>query len=303
MARFALVTSESFPRPDWIDSDSPALKALLESSGHTAAMVPWEGSGQDWDAFDVLTLQSPWSMWTRLGEFRSWLDSMHRRGARIANPYSVVRQGMSKDYLQRLGSAVDVVPTYELPTESTATTELVEELLSSAGRDYGAEALVVKPKSSGGAIGARRLTTARDVTMYIEEMRGSGTEVCLQPYVSTIDTLGEIGVVIIGGQLSHAIIKDAILRPGSGVSSFHPNARPAPELSPADRRRVLAAYDAYNATMEDWPLSVRLDFLRNPADGRLLLLEIESVAPVRFFSLHPDATAAYARVLTEYARG
>lgn len=50
------------------------------------------------------------------------------------------------------------------------------------------------------------------------------------------------------------------------------------------------------------PLSVRLDFLIDPAtDPGLLLLEVEAVAPVRFFPLHRDRLAPFVQAILAFA--
>jgi hypothetical protein len=124
---------------------------------------------------------------------------------------------------------------------------------------------------------------------------------CVQPYVSTIDSLGATGIIMIDGAVSHAIIKDAILAPGRVGTQFYPNARVGRTEHGEDLTDIHTAYDAYLKTVPVHPVSVRLDFLRHPVTGRLLLLEIESVAPVKFFHLHPAAAARYARSLIAVA--
>ncbi|WP_327004223.1 hypothetical protein OHA72_55805 [Dactylosporangium sp. NBC_01737] len=50
------------------------------------------------------------------------------------------------------------------------------------------------------------------------------------------------------------------------------------------------------------PLSVRLDFIVDPAAARgLLLLEVEMVAPVKFFGLFPEQCARYAEAVVSRA--
>jgi hypothetical protein len=302
MSLFALVTSEAFPGADWADRDTPLLAARLAGLGHRTRTVSWDGpAAVDWAAFDVVVLQSPWSMWRRLPAFARWLDGVRAAGPRLANPYDVIRRGMSKDYLLALAPAVPVVPTVRTSGGRLPPGALDE--LAATRREIGGEdppTFVVKPVASGGALDARRLRAPAEVERHVADLAAAGSDACVQPYIATIDTLGEIGAVVIGGEFSHAIVKDAILRSGS-AEGFHPNPRPATALSPTDREQIMAAYRAYAATVDEPPASVRLDFLRAPADGHLLLLEIESVAPVRFFPLFPAATEAYALLLSSYA--
>jgi hypothetical protein len=51
-------------------------------------------------------------------------------------------------------------------------------------------------------------------------------------------------------------------------------------------------------------LSVRMDFLIDPdAAPGLFLLEVECVAPVKFFPLFPDRAADYARLILALSGG
>src|SRR5690242_8716918 len=100
--RIGLVTSLSFPRPEWRDADSPLVRQHLD-----AEMVAWDDPGQDWSGFDALVLQSPWSMWEKLDEFARWLDD--RAGTPMLNPPDVVRLGSDKRYLAAVEGAVPTV--------------------------------------------------------------------------------------------------------------------------------------------------------------------------------------------------
>ncbi|WP_328608607.1 hypothetical protein OG943_05655 [Amycolatopsis sp. NBC_00345] len=295
--KIALVTSAAFPGEDWKDRDTPPLEACLSGKGHTVEVVAWDtGDSARWDSFDLVVLQSPWSMWRKLAVFGEWLGSLHRRGIPLANPHEVVVGGMSKAYLPRVAreGAVTIPTAIVRPGGPAAATGSLDQ----AEREFGSRAVVVKPISSGGALDAVRLTTEAELSAKLREFSAAGTTVCVQPYITSIDSLGEVGAVMIGGRLSHVITKDAILQPGKDRSGFHPNARICLDRQETDAEDIDAAHRAYLATVETDPASVRLDFLRHPRTGRLLLLEIESVAPVKFLDLHPAAVEDYATTLT-----
>ena len=298
----ALVTSSAFPGSDWSDRDTPVLRACLEEQGCTTQILAWDDSdGVDWTAFDVVAVQSPWSMWLKLAQFRDWVDSLHRQGVRLANPHAVIVSGMSKEYLPLVEQhgARTIPTTVVRPGERIGA--VAAEALANAEREFGEAAVVVKPVSSGGTLGAARVTEEQDLADRLAAFAEAGVTACVQPYVSTIDSLGESGIIMIDGEVSHAITKDAILAPGRVGTQFHPNARAGHVEHGDDLTDIHTAYDAYLKTVPVHPVSVRLDFLRHPVTGRLLLLEIESVAPVKFFHLHPEAAARYARSLIAVA--
>jgi len=300
----ALVTSSAFPGKDWSDRDTPLLRAALEEQGCATQVLSWDESpGIDWTAFDVVAVQSPWNMWLKLAEFREWVESLHRQGVRLANQYPIIVGGMSKEYLPQVEQhgAKTIPTTVVRPGEGIGA--IAAETLARAGRDFGEQAVVVKPISSGGTLGAARVTEERELVAKLAAFDQAGVTACVQPYVSTIDSLGENGIIMIEGEFSHAITKDAILAPGRAGTQFHPNARAGYAEHGEDLADIHATYDAYLKTVPVHPVSVRLDFLRHPVTGRLLLLEIESVAPVKFFHLYPAAAARYARSLIAVAAG
>ncbi|QKV74054.1 RimK family alpha-L-glutamate ligase [Amycolatopsis sp. Hca4] len=294
----ALVTSSAFPGADWSDRDTPLLRSCLAAEGCTTRVLSWDDApGVDWTAFDVVAVQSPWSMWLKLAEFKSWLESLHRQGVPLANPYPVIANGLSKEYLP----LVEQCGARTIPTTVVAPGDplgaVAADALTRAEREFGAAAVVVKPVSSGGTLGAARVTTERDLVARLADFGQHGVTACVQPYIGTIDALGEYGIIMIDGQYSHAITKDAILAPGRAGTQFHPNARAGYAARDDDSTEIANAYRAYLKTVPVEPTSVRLDFLRHPVSGKLLLLEIESVAPVKFFHLRPDAAYRYARSL------
>ncbi|KZB87987.1 ATP-grasp domain-containing protein [Amycolatopsis regifaucium] len=298
----ALVTSSAFPGKDWSDRDTPLLQASLEEQGCGTRILSWDDCpGVDWTAFDVVAVQSPWSMWLKLGQFREWVDSLHRQGVRLANPHPIIVGGMSKEYLPLVEEcgARTIPTTLVRPGDRIGT--IAAETIDRAERDFGERAVVVKPISSGGTLGAARVTEERDLVAKLAAFEQAGVTACVQPYISSIDTLGEHGIIMIDGEFSHAITKDAILAAGRAGTQFHPNARAGYAEHGEDLADIDAAYEAYLKTVPVEPMSVRLDFLRHPATGRLLLLEIESVAPVKFFHLNPAAAARYARSLIAVA--
>ncbi|ANN15983.1 hypothetical protein SD37_10240 [Amycolatopsis orientalis] len=298
----ALVTSGAFPGKDWSDRDTPLLQACLEEQGCGTRILYWDDcAGVDWTAFDLVAVQSPWSMWLKLDQFREWVESLHSQGVRLANPYQVIVGGMSKEYLPLVEQhgARTIPTTVVRPGESLGT--VAAEAIAGAERDFGERAVVVKPISSGGTLGAARVTDERELVAKLADFDRAGVTACVQPYIPSIDSLGEHGIIMIDGEFSHAITKDAILSAGRAGTQFHPNARAGYASHSEDGADIDATYEAYLKTVPVHPVSVRLDFLRHPTTGRLLLLEVESVAPVKFFHLYPAAVARYARSLIAVA--
>lgn len=289
--RIALVTSREFPSPHWRDHDTPVLAAELTSRGADVTVLSWDDpAAAGWPGFAAVVLQSPWSMWRSLPAFQQWLFAREDDGTRLLNPPDTVVLGWDKGYLPRLAAAgVPTVPTTLVDRPDPA---LLTGLFPAGPRPT----LVVKPLSSGGALGAREFTADRmaELLAHVAELGHA----VVQPYVPAIDAHRELGVVTLDGLVSHAVTKAPLLNPDLPVREPHPDPQPYPGLTAQQERVVRATYAALRALLVNEPLSVRLDFVIDPASpSGLLLLEAELVAPVRFLPLFPSACANLAEAI------
>jgi hypothetical protein len=299
------VGSVKFPVAHWRDVDSALVADELRGLGAEAELIAWDDPQPvDWSSFDTLVLQSPWSMWRTMAVFHSWLDARAEDGVRLLNPADVLRLGSTKLYLRDLADAGVVT----VPTTIVEDTERLQECVAQAflGAKDPRRTVLVKPISSGGALGIREFPAdqADQAAGYLRRLVETELAAIVQPYVNAIDQHRELAVVVTGGRITHAITKAPILRPGDDHRAFHPDPLPY-DLSPDQSTLVQQAYEAFlGLRPAGGPpvLSVRMDFLIDPeSDPSLLLLEVESVAPVKFFALFPGLARDYARLILELA--
>jgi hypothetical protein len=303
--RIALVTSRAFPHPSWRDHDTPVLAAELTARGATVEVLTWEDdltstgpgaarppvtSSAGWAAHDAVVLQSPWSMWQRPADFAAWLHAREADGTRLFNTPDVVALGSDKRYLPRLAAAgVPIVPTAVSPGR-----DQLQDLFTRT--DPARPTLVVKPIASGGALGIREFSAA-ELPALIDRVRELG-EALVQPYQVALDTHRELGVVVLDGTVSHAVTKAPLLRPGQPVTEPHPDPQPFLGLTAQHDRVIRQTYAAIRKLLINEPLSIRLDFVLDPASpSGLLLLEAEMVAPVKFLPLFPAQCANIAEAI------
>ncbi|GGQ68292.1 ATP-grasp domain-containing protein [Couchioplanes azureus] len=296
--RIALVTSHRFPEPHWRDEDTPLVARELRERGATCDVVTWDGAERvEWAGYGAVVLQSPWSMWTRLPAFDEWLWDRELDGTRLLNPLDAIALGANKRYLSQLGAAgVPIVPSTLVEEPDAATLRAVF-----AAADASRPTVVAKPIASGGTLGAREFTMD-ELSALVAYLRELGPAL-VQPYVTAIDAHRELGVVTLDGTISHAVTKAAILRPGDSPRAFHPDPQPYPGLTAQQERVIRHAYAELRKLLVNEPLSVRLDFIIDPASpSGLLLLEVEMVAPVKFLPLFPEQCANYAEAILARAR-
>jgi hypothetical protein len=120
----------------------------------------------------------------------------------------------------------------------------------------------------------------------------------IQPYQTAVDELGELGLVFLGGEYSHAIHKDPMIRRGAGPLDSLIDNQVVRAATASDgqidlgQRAVAAAERVVGPTTY-----ARVDIVER-TDGEQALLELELLDPVLFFPECPDAATTYADVLS-----
>ncbi|MFJ6984399.1 MULTISPECIES: RimK family alpha-L-glutamate ligase [unclassified Streptomyces] len=279
MPRVALATYDPGTEPNK-DRDLPVLVRALNEAGVTAEAVVWDDAGADWAAYDLVLIRSTWDYSWRAAEFTAWAERC-AKVTRLANPASVVRWNTDKRYLGDLAAAgVPVVPTrYLAPGDP-----LGPDVLPERG-EY-----VVKPTSGAGARYAARYTPdgRDDAVRHLARLREEGLTAMVQPYVRSIDAVGERALQYFGGRLLHASRKRAVLAPGTAFDAdkvAHPGLE---SWLPTAAETALAARALAAVPDASGLLYARVDLVDGD-DGAPLVLELELVEPNLFLFLHPES--------------
>jgi hypothetical protein len=270
-----------------LHGDGPLLLGAFQRLGITADVVPW-GPGPDWSAYDGVLVRGTWDYVLDRGRFLAWAASVPR----LANSVEVLRWNTDKAYLQDFEVAgVPTVPTVWVQRGDAMPTVDWDEF-------------VVKPSVSAGARLSARYRRGADISAHVATIHDAGSVAMVQPYLASVDSTGETGTYVFGGQISHAIRKQGILSSGLGPSESldagsHQRVGPAP-LDPAlaeFARRVLAVAPPV--------LYARVDTVPD-ADGNPLLIELEVTEPYLFLEHDPPAADRYAAAVADWlaeARG
>ncbi|KUO22449.1 ATP-grasp domain-containing protein [Streptomyces dysideae] len=276
--RVALVTYDPRPEPSH-DVDLPVLVRALRDAGAQADSVYWDDSDVDWGGYDLAVIRSTWDYSWRAGEFLEWAERCGK-ATKLANPADVVRWNADKRYLGELAEdGVPVVPTRYLAPKDAADLP-------------GDHEYVIKPTSGAGARYAARYTPDEHDTAVrqLARMHAEGLTAMVQPYVRSIDAVGERALQFFGGRLLHASRKRAVLAPGTAYDAdkvAHPGLEPwtptAAELAVAER--ALAAVPEAPEL-----LYARVDLV-DGEDGEPRVMELELVEPNLFLSLHTGSVS------------
>jgi glutathione synthase/RimK-type ligase-like ATP-grasp enzyme len=269
--RVALATCAEVPAGD---EDAPAMIGALAARGVEASPAIWDDESVDWAGFDLVVVRSTWDYPDRRKEFLAWAESLPH----VLNAPDVLRWNTDKRYLESL--------------PGTVRTEFLEP-----GAPFTAPEtpFVVKPSVGAGSIGAARYDAGdARAAAHVGRLHEAGKTVMVQPYLDAVDHHGEVALLYLGGELSHAVRKEALLtRVGEAGAGLYLEERIS-ATQPASEdlelgERVLAAVPFDRAGL----LYARVDLLPGP-----VVLELELTEPSLFLGYGEGAKERFADAIT-----
>lgn len=270
----------------YITDDDQPLADALQALGYRVEPEPWT----DIDpvthlAADPVVLRSTWDYHRVPTMFTSWLAAMADSSRLLLNPADVVRDNVDKIYLQRLERAGIAIPATQWIDKPDAAS------LAATLHEQGWAQAVIKPRIAATAYGtfliaADRLPPDDDLA----PARASGALV--QEFIPEITTRGEVSLVYAGGQFSHAVVK----RASAGDFRVQEEFGGAAEVT-APPAALLAFGESVMAHVPESCAYARVDVV-DSARGPLLM-ELELIEPVLYFSIVPGAAERMARAIVD----
>jgi hypothetical protein len=274
----ALATCEELPEPD-VDAD--LLLAALRDQGVEARVVAWDGDPSRLEGASLVVLRSTWNYHLKIDAFLAWVDD---HAARLRNPAAIVRWNAHKGYLRDLErDGFPVVPTVWIARGQACDLDEV------AGR-RGWRDVVVKPAISAASHATRRFRGPPFDGAFAAELVARA-DVMIQPYMPSVDELGERSIVCIDGEVSHAVRKKARFADDAEQTSSGALAVREEERHLAER--VLSRFG-------ERLLYARIDLMRD-AQGDPRLSEVELIEPSLFLVQRPAAATRFASAIARLA--
>jgi hypothetical protein len=264
-----------------LHGDGPLLLAAFDRLGITTEVMPW-GPGPDWSSYDGVLIRGTWDYVLDRGRFLAWAASVPR----LANPVDVLRWNTDKAYLRDFEAAG--IPT--VPTTWVARGEGVPAI------EW--DEFVVKPSVSAGARLSARYRRGDDIRGHLTTIHDAGSIAMVQPYLASVDTTGETGTYVFGGQVSHAIRKGGILGLGRGPNESL-DAGSHQQVGPSAVDPALADFAGRVLAASPPVLYARVDTVPG-ADGEPLLIELEVTEPYLFLEHDPPAADRYAAAVAAW---
>ena len=278
-------------QPDWyaqqILTEDGLVQSALEARGLTVQRVAWDDPSVQWEQTRFAMFRTTWDYFDKFPAFQQWLATTAAKTTFI-NPIALIQWNMDKHYLRDLAAKGITVPeTYNIETGDTRT-------LEAAVAATGWQKLVLKPAVSG----AGRHTYLFDAgqTAPLESTYRSliaQESMLLQLYQEQITTKGEVALMMMGGEYTHAVLKKAKAGDfrvqddfGGTVHEYTPDASLI-----AFGKKVLAA-------CPQLPLYARVDIIWNNHD-QPTLSELELIEPELWLRNNPSAADLLADAITD----
>ncbi len=259
--------------------DDELLQQALEERGCEAQAVIWDEEGIDWSGFDLCLVRSTWDYNEKHEPFLTWARQAEAASG-LRNPAELIAWNSDKHYLRELGErGVRTVPTVWVGEDSRLG---LEQILAGTGWDEA----VVKPVVDLGARNLHRVRAGEDSVALELILRNQRAMV--QPFLPSLEGQGELSLVYIEGELSHAVRK----RPAAGdfrVQSIWGGTVSREEPTGAELELAEEAL----AQFKQVPLYARVDLVEGPT-GEPCLIELELIEPNLFLCEHPPAVEALA---------
>lgn len=296
--RVAYATYTEDPNDPDKDLDWPFVQAAAINQGLEISAHDWRQPA-DWGGFDVVMIRSTWDYSNHLNEFLNWAATVDSQ-TRLLNDLATITANTVKTYLQKLNTAgVSTIPTLYLPPAAELLQHQLDEIIAWLSRSG---ALAIKPSVDAGA---RFAGLARDLPMalkLIDRIHRIDRTAMVQPYLNAVDTEGEHAVVVIGGDISHAVKKRPALTQGG-----HGDGLALVEVNESLRSfcKSVAVGAVSSGLVANWSdlLYARIDAVPSPATpGGWQLMELELTEPALFFDKNPPGADRLITKLIELAQ-
>lgn len=261
----------------------------MTARGALVRSAPWNGPFAAFEDADLVVVRSTWDYHEAIDAFDHWLDQLDAAAIPTVNQTSLLRWNSRKAYLLDLqDNGAPTIPTVAVQPDAAAV------FATAHARNW--ERCVLKCMVSATAHGMSVLNPqdCDAIAMALEVARPwSAGGLMLQPFLPEILTAGELSMVYLGGDFSHAVRKTA--QPGEYRvqddygGSYAPATPTAAVRATAERVLALAPVSAQA------PTYARIDGVLR--DGEFLLMELELTEPDLMFDHAPEAAERFADVI------
>ncbi|MEK7487126.1 MAG: hypothetical protein AABZ60_22585 [Planctomycetota bacterium] len=280
-------------QPDWYVSqvlqEEQMLQLALENEGLSVIRRSWSRKDWDWRQAKMAIFRSTWDYANRLQEFLEWLERVSTQ-TRLVNSLETIRWNLDKHYFLDLEKAG--VPTVSTCFVEKGSRTSLSELVTKKNWN----SFVFKPAISAGARQTHRGSVNElGSSEKIWASLLNSESMMLQPFQSAIETEGEISLIFMGGEFTHAIRKT----PKSGDFRVQDDHGGKVHPYPANAEEIQFGTRAIQACSPQ-PIYARVDCIRDTT-GHLAIMELELLEPELFLRFYPPSAEKLAKKIAQLA--
>jgi glutathione synthase/RimK-type ligase-like ATP-grasp enzyme len=254
----------------------------FEKKGFKVGRKSWSDKNFDWGSTKKVLIRTTWDYFERYEEWQAWLILVASK-TELINPLVLVQWNMDKHYLGDLKArGINVPETIYIETGSQAS--LVQLLENTDWKD-----IILKPCVSGASRHTYKMN--QDNLSEHEALFQSliaKEAFILQPFQQNVVEKGEVSLIVIGGQFTHAVLK--VAKPGD----FRVQDDFGGQVLPYEpSKEEMAFAEKAVAACRPTPFLARVDIIRDN-NGELAIIEIELIEPELWFRLNPQAAEVLA---------
>jgi glutathione synthase/RimK-type ligase-like ATP-grasp enzyme len=282
VSRVAIVTCQGADDPD-----NPRLFAALDELPLSGDLVIWDDDAVRWEDYDLVVLRSTWDYPSHRSEFLEWAGNVPR----LQNPLAVISYNSDKHYL----ADVEAHGLAIIPSRFYAVGER-------PNFDFGPLVdFVVKPCVGAGSLNVERYRAHEQdlARRHAQRLHDEGRDVLVQPYIHSVDTLGELGLIFIDGAYSHAMKKGAMLNVAQNERDFLFR-REQMSSARAEADAIRVATEVLEVMGFSDLLYARVDLVATIRGW--LVMELELVEPSLYLTFDDHAAGKLASAIAARAR-
>ncbi|MBY0449584.1 MAG: hypothetical protein K2X01_03030 [Cyanobacteria bacterium] len=315
MTCIALATCSKHPH--WVPDETPLLEGL-QSLGIEPVSLIWDGGfPAPLDPIEACVIRTTWDYSERHSDFLVWANTINQN-IPLWNSPRILAWNADKHYLQWFETQqLPVVPSFFIqPEELKQPSPVLEQLTLFCQQSA---QWVLKPTVSASGNNTFVFNNFdllyQTLQEYLGQNRTHNIAMMIQPFLPSIQTHGEISVIMIEGRFAHAVIKTPstdefrIQEHLGGQTRFISLSAEFISMSEALLSRTAAF-------LGEVPLYGRLDFMaktelskqtkqnspsnnlkNNPSDW--LLSEMELIEPSLYLSHHPETGKILAKAIQQ----
>ncbi|MFT6873384.1 MAG: glutathione synthase/RimK-type ligase-like ATP-grasp enzyme [Roseivirga sp.] len=289
---YVVLTDDRYVAPAILDEnvqnilteDGLVLDAL-KANGHRVTRISWSDPEFNWASTKAVIFRTTWDYFDRFEEWKAWLASTSKL-TQMINPYALINWNMDKHYLRDLHDRGINIP-------ATRYIEIGEETnLKALYHETGWTDCILKPCVSGASRHTYKLNI--DTLQEHEEIFQTlivKEAMMLQPFQKNVVEKGEVSLMVMGGEFTHAVLK--VAKPGD--FRVQDDFGGTVHLYDPSSEEIVFAEKAV-AACDPQPTYARVDIIRDNND-QLALIELELIEPELWFRLKPEAAQVLARAL------